>query len=171
MHTWKHSPFALKRAELEEKADEFGWPPFKTHGVWESAAWAPDVDLFVRNHQLIARMDLPGLTKEDVSIEMGEGELTIRGTRPRERDAEHEHTFRCACELGSFFRTVPLPEDVTLEDVKVTFANGILEIAIALPAKAAAAPRRFEIEEVTRYELDETRGRAPVPAGARPRKR
>ena len=146
-HGWKHSPFALTRLELEEKVDDFGWPPFKTRGVWGSAAWAPDLDLFVRNGQLIARMDLPGLTKDNVAIEMGDGELTIRGTRPHETDSEHEHTYRCACEFGSFFRTVPLPEGVTLEDVTVTFANGMLEIAIALPAKAAAAPRRFEIEE------------------------
>ena len=146
-HGWKHSPFALRPLELEEKVDDFGWPPFETHGVWESAAWAPDLDLFVKNKQLVARMDLPGLTKEDVAIEMGDGELTIRGTRPHEMHTEHDHTYRCACEFGSFFRTVPLPEGVTLEDVTVTFANGILEIAILLPAKAVAAPRRFEIEE------------------------
>src|SRR5216117_723143 len=146
-HGWKHSPFALTRSEIEEKVDDFGWPSFETHGVWGSAAWAPDLDLFVRNNQLIARMDLPGLTKGNVAIEVGDGELTIRGTRSHEPETCHDHTYRCACEFGSFFRTVPLPEGVTRDDVTVKFANGILEIAIALPARAAAAPRRFEIEE------------------------
>jgi HSP20 family protein len=136
--------------ELGEQVDDFGWPPFETHGVWESAAWAPDLDLFVKNRHLIARMDLPGLTKEDVAIEMGDGELTIHGTLPHEPHGEHEHMYRCACESGSFFRTVPLPEGVTLDDVTTTFANGILEIAIALPARAAAAPRRFNLEEPAR---------------------
>ena len=114
-HGWKHSPFALTRSEIEEKVDNFGWPSFETHGVWGSAAWAPDLDLFVRNNQLIARMDLPGLTKENVAIEVGDGELTIRGTRSHEPETCHDHTYRCACEFGSFFRTVPLPEGVDRE--------------------------------------------------------
>jgi HSP20 family protein len=144
-HGWKHSPFAFSRLELEDKVDDFGWPPFRTRGVWGSAAWAPDVDLFVRNHRLTARMDLPGLTKDDVVIEMGDGELTIYGAWPHEADAGHEHGYRCACEYGPFFRTVPLPEGVRFEDVEVTFAHGFLEIAIPMPADLPA-PRKVEIE-------------------------
>ena len=136
-HAWKHSAFASSRWELEDKVDDFGWPPFKTRGVWGSAAWAPDVDLFVRNHQLVARMHLSGLTKDDVTIEMGNGELTIHGTWPHEADSGHEHGYRCACEFGPFFRTVPLPEGVRSEDVTVTFANGILEVLIPMPPALA----------------------------------
>jgi HSP20 family protein len=145
-YVWKHSPFAMKRSELDEKVDDFGWPSFKTRGVWGSAAWAPDVDLFVKNDQLVARMDLPGLTKDDVGIEISDGALTVRGTRPLGRDTER--LYRCACEHGAFFRTIPLPEDVTREDVKVTFANGILEIAIPLAGGLTAVPRKVEIEEL-----------------------
>jgi HSP20 family protein len=148
-YVWKHSPFALQRSELEEKVDDFGWPAFKTHGVWGSAAWAPDVDLFVKNHHLVARIDLPGLTNDEVTIEMGDGTLTVRGTRPPGRDTER--LYRCACEHGSFFRTVPLPEGVTRDDVKVTFANGILEITIALADGPAAAPPKIEIEELAAH--------------------
>jgi HSP20 family protein len=146
MHGWKHSPFAFSRSELEDKVDDFGWPPFNTRGVWGSAAWAPDVDLFVRNHRLIARMDLPGLTRDDVAIEMAGSELTIYGAWPHEGDAGHECGYRCACEYGPFFRTVPLPEGVRFEDVEVAFANGILEIAIPMPAEPAAL-RKVEIGE------------------------
>jgi HSP20 family protein len=143
-HGWKHSPFALSRVELEEKVDEFGWPPFRTRGVWGSAAWAPDLDLFVRNNQLIARMDLPGLKKEDVAIEMGDGEFTIRAARPHERGTGLEHAHRCACEPDTFFSTVPVPDGVTVDDIDVTFANGILEIAVALPARPAPASTKGE---------------------------
>ena len=137
VHIWKHSAFAWHRSELEERVDAFGWPDFKTHGVWESARWAPDADLFVRNQQLIARMDLPGLTKDDLTIEIDDDQLTVRGTRPHGPHAPHEHTYRCACEFGTFYRTVPLPEGTTIDDVKTTFANGILEIAIPLPGRPA----------------------------------
>jgi len=145
-HGWKHSPFASSRLELEDKVDDFGWPPFTTRGVWGSDRRAPDVDLFVRNHRLVARMDLPGLTKDDVAIEVGDGELTIRGVWPHEADAGDEHRYRCACEFGPFFRRVPLPEGVRPEDVTVTFAHGILEIAIPYPA-AVTVRQKIEIEE------------------------
>jgi HSP20 family protein len=137
VHVWKHSPFAWHQSQLEEKVDAFGWPAFRTHGVWDSAPWAPDVDLFVRNQQLIARLDLPGWTKEHVTIEIGEEELTIRGMRLPETHVEQGPTDRCAHEFGTFFRTVPLPKGTTFEDVKATFANGILEVAIPLPRRSA----------------------------------
>jgi osmotically-inducible protein OsmY len=145
-HGWKHSPFARKRIELAEKVDAFGWPPFTTHGAWNSVGAAPDVDMFVRNAQLVARMDLPGLTKEDVAIELGDGELTIHGMLPHAPETAHEHTETCACELGLFSQTIPLPDGVRSGDVTVTFTDGILELAMALPSKAAAHPG-LEIQE------------------------
>jgi HSP20 family protein len=132
----------MQRSELEEKVDDFGWPPFKTRGVWGSAAWAPDVDLFVKNDHLVARMDLPGMTGDEVTVDVGDGQLTIHGTRPPGRP--DEHLYRCARERGPFFRTIPLPEGVTREDVTVAFANGILEVAIAVARGPASAEAQLE---------------------------
>ena len=140
VHVWKHSPFAWHRSELEDRVDAFGWPDFETQGVWDSTPSAPDADLFVRNRQLIARMDLPGLTKDDVTIEVGEDQLTVRAC-PRARHEAHEGLDRCACEVGSFYRSVPLPEGTTSGAVTVTFTNGILEIAIPLPGHPAPDAR------------------------------
>jgi HSP20 family protein len=136
----------MKRFELEEKVDDFGWPAFETRGAWRSSS-APDLDLFVKNNQLVARMDLPGLTREHITVDVRDDELTIHGTWPQEADAGHEHLHRCACESDSFFRTVPLPARVTPQDVNVTFADGVLEVSIAAPRRRAAVPGQVEIEE------------------------
>jgi HSP20 family protein len=55
--------------------------------------------------------------------------------------------YRSEREYGSFYRAVPLPKGVTLEDVKATFANGVLEVSVPLPAKPEANVRKVQIEE------------------------
>jgi HSP20 family protein len=93
-----------------------------------------------------ARADLPGLKKEDVKVEVSDGHLAISGERKRESE-EKKQFYRCEREYGSFYRAVPLPEGVKVEDVKATFADGVLEVSVPLPAKAEAKARTIEIQE------------------------
>jgi HSP20 family molecular chaperone IbpA len=116
--------------------------------MWASTAGAPDVDLYVKNSRLVARMDLPGMTGDEVSVDVGDGEVTIRGTRP---PGISEPLDRCACEHRSFFRTIPLPDGVTREAVSVRFVNGILQVTIAMDRRPASAPPAQVEEPVLHY--------------------
>jgi HSP20 family protein len=87
------------------------------------------------------------LKKEDVKVEVTDGHLAISGERKRETEEKKEHFYRSEREYGRFYRAVPLPEGVKLEDVKATFTDGVLEVSVPLPAKAETKVRTIEIQE------------------------
>lgn len=62
-------------------------------------------------------------------------------------EEKKDEFYRCEREYGSFYRAVPLPEGVKLEDVKASFSDGVLEVSIPLPAKSEAKVRRVDIQE------------------------
>ncbi|MBK5299141.1 MAG: Hsp20/alpha crystallin family protein [Vicinamibacteria bacterium] len=119
--------------------------PLRVLAPQEPVEWSPTIDVFEKDKRLVTRVDLPGMKKQDVKVEVTDGNLTISGERKREFEEKKEHMFRCEREYGSFFRTVPLPEGARFEDVKATFADGVLEVSIPLPVQHKAAPKAVEI--------------------------
>jgi HSP20 family protein len=109
--------------------------------------WTPRIDVFERDNRLFTKVDLPGLKKEDVKVEVTDGHLAISGERKVETEETKDNVYRCERAYGSFYRAVPLPEGLKLEDVKATFTDGVLEVSVPLPAKAQAQPRTVPIEE------------------------
>ena len=145
-------PFALLRqmtSELERTFEDwpsFRWPSFGQLATAESA-WSPKIDVFERDNRVVTRVDLPGMKKEDVSVEVTDGHLALSGERKHEKEEKKDNVYRSEREYGSFYRVVPLPEGVKLEDVKATFADGVLEVSVPLPAKPEATVRKVHIEE------------------------
>ena len=146
--TRREEPFNLLRqmtSELDRMFDE-PWSFFQFPvPTLDSAAWTPKVDVMTKDNKLVARVDLPGMKKEDVSVELVDGLLTLSGERKKETREEKDNYYREEREYGSFCRTVPLPKGVKPDDVKATFANGVLEVSIPLPAPAAE-PKARKIE-------------------------
>jgi HSP20 family protein len=148
-------PFTLMRqvtSELDRLFDEGGWPAlrwpsFRTRPALEATNWFPEIDVFEKDGRLVTKIDLPGLKKEDVKVEVTDGHLAISGERKTEAEEKKEQFYRCEREYGSFYRSVPLPEGVKLEDVKATFSDGVLEVSVPLPAKPEAKVRKVEIQE------------------------
>lgn len=146
-------PFSLLRrmtSMLERTFDE--WPSLRLRAfddlaLTDPAAWSPKIDVVERDNCLVTRIDLPGMKKEDVTVEVSDGHLALSGERKRETEETKHNIFRKEREYGSFYRVVPLPEGVKLEDVKATFADGVLEVSVPLPARPAAKPRRVQIGE------------------------
>jgi HSP20 family protein len=146
-------PFSLLRqmtSSLEHAFDD--WPGFRFSSfgglpMMKSAGWSPKIDMFEREHRLVTRIDLPGMKKEDVSVEVTDGHLVVSGERKRETEETRDSVYRKEREYGSFYRALPLPEGIRLEDVIATFANGVLEVSVPLPAPAEANVRKVQIEE------------------------
>lgn len=143
-------PFALMR-EMTSEFDRLftEWPFFRRPEARETSAiaWYPRVDVFEKDNRLVTKIDLPGMKKEDVKVEVTDGQLTISGERKHEAEEKTEGFYRCEREYGSFYRTVPLPEGARIEDVKATFADGVLEVSVPLPPRAEKKPRTVEIQE------------------------
>ena len=148
-------PFGLLRqmtSELDRVFDApfgsaFRWPSWRGVAFPAAANWAPQIDVFERDNRLVTKVDLPGLKKEDVKVEVGDGYFSISGERTSEKVEEKDNVYRSERSYGSFYRAVPLPEGAKLEDVKATFTDGVLEVSVPLPAKVDAKPRTVTIEE------------------------
>jgi HSP20 family protein len=125
----------------------FRWPSFGGVAFREIGNWAPEIDVFERDNRLVTKVDLPGLKKDDVKVEVTDGHLAISGERKTEAEEKKENFYRCEREYGSFHRAIPLPEGVKLEDVKATFSEGVLEVSVPLPAQPEAKVRKVEIQE------------------------
>ena len=109
------------------------------------ALWSPEIEVFERGGQLVVRADLPGLTREDVKVDIREDSLIIQGERRQEREENDEGYYRSERSYGSFFRSVPLPEGINADEVKASFKDGVLEITMPSP-KRAERKRSVEIK-------------------------
>ena len=145
--------FALLRqmtSELDRAFEDwpsFRWPSFAALEAPQAVAWSPKIDVFEKDNRLVTRVDLPGMKKEDVTVEVTDGHLALSGFRKRETEEKKENFYRNEREYGSFYRLVPMPEGVKLEDVKANFANGVLEVSVPMPAKVETKVRKVQIEE------------------------
>ena len=115
---------------------------------FDTAKWVPQIEVHQNNGQLLVRADLPGLTKEDVNVELTDDMLTISGERKEEKEEKREGYYRSERSYGSFYRELPLPEGAKTEDAAATFRNGVLEITIPVP-KVETPTRKLEIKEPT----------------------
>ncbi len=113
----------------------------------EGTTWAPQIDVFERDKRLVTKVDLPGMKKEDVKVEVTDGHLTISGERKHESEETKNNVYRCERSYGSFYRAIPLPEGVKLDDVKANFSEGVLEVSVPLPAQPDATIRKVAIED------------------------
>ena len=152
---WGANPFrSLQRFadEIDRMFDDVGfgrrWSGSPAWRGMTSYEWAPQVDVFQKNNELTIKADLPGMKRDDVSIEVADNALTIHGERKREHEEEREGVYRSERSYGSFYRTIPLPEGAITEQAKATFRDGVLEIR--MPAPPASKGRRLEITEGTK---------------------
>ncbi len=105
--------------------------------------WMPPMDLLEAGDDFVLRADLPGMSEEDVSIELEDSTLTISGERKAEHQAEGEGYYRVERSTGSFSRSLTLPKGVDAEAVTARFDRGVLEVRIPKPAERK--PRRIHI--------------------------
>jgi HSP20 family protein len=143
--------------EMDRVFDNFGfgrsWLTPRVGRNWMSTpsaaarVWAPDVEMYQRNNELVIRADLPGLKKEDVKVDVTDAMLTIQGERRHEEETEHSGVYRSERSYGSFHRTIPLPEGAITDQAKASFKNGVLEITMPAPPEHVTRGRRLEIKE------------------------
>jgi HSP20 family protein len=105
--------------------------------------WVPAMDLVEDKNDLVLRADLPGLSEDDVDIEVKDGVLTISGERKTEEKKEEEGYYRVERAFGRFSRSLTLPDGIDPEQVKAKFDNGVLEVRIPKPEERK--PHRVSI--------------------------
>ena len=113
------------------------------NGGGAARRWVPAMDLIEAGEHFVLKADLPGMTEDDVKIELENNVLTISGERKAELEEKHEGYYRLERTSGAFSRSLTLPEGVDAGAVTAAFDNGVLEVRIPKPEQAK--PKRVQI--------------------------
>jgi len=105
--------------------------------------WVPAMDLAEEGDDLVLTADLPGLSEDDVAIEIKDRVLTISGERKAEREREGRGFHRVERSFGRFSRSLTLPDGIEPDEVAASFDRGVLEVRIPKPEQRK--PHRVEI--------------------------
>lgn len=135
--------------------------PFRTHSLQDdisrffdeafgrssdessTTTWAPAVDIFETEHELVVKADLPDIKSEELDIRVENNILTIRGERKFEKKVNESNYLRVERSYGSFSRSFSLANTVNSEAIKAEYKNGVL--ALTIPKREEAKPKQIKV--------------------------
>jgi HSP20 family protein len=147
-----------KKQERKQERRLEAWSPFREFGsglgrVFDellaerslpSMRWTPALDVAESDAAYVVTVELPGAKRDDVTLEMNEDVLTIRGEKKSEREEKDEQRHYVERTYGSFSRSFRLPAHVDPEGIKASFRDGVLTVEI--PKTEAQKPRMIDIK-------------------------
>src|SRR6184192_582616 len=107
------------------------------------SAWAPAVDIYETEHELVVKADLPEVDPKDLDIRVENNLLTIRGERKFEKKVNEENYLRVERSFGSFARSFTLANTVNTDAIKADYQNGVLTLTI--PKREEAKPKQVKV--------------------------
>jgi len=113
------------------------------NGANGDTRWAPPLDVWETEDELVYAFDLPGIPEETISIEFDDGTLTVSAERQREQEIQQDRFYRFERRYGSFARQIGLPQGVTEESIRADYKDGVLELHVSKPK--APEPRKIQI--------------------------
>jgi len=137
---FRMNPLSLMRRMTEEMDRAFGQLTSVQGSV--QAVWTPTIEVRETNGNYVVRADLPGLTPEDVKVEVTDAGLVIEGERKFEREEDESGEHRSEIQYGYFARVIPLRSN--LDQVNARIENGVL--AIAIPVAQQQNKRQIPVE-------------------------
>jgi len=117
-----------------EDVRRFPWP-----SVWHPERWwprqmvdvhVPAVDVYDEKDEVVVKAELPGMTKDDIEINLTGSALTIKGEKKKQEEVRDHDYYRCERSYGSFTRSFELPTEVKGDAVTASFNDGVLEIRL-----------------------------------------
>jgi HSP20 family protein len=106
-------------------------------------SWAPSVDIYETENELVLKADLPGVTEKDIDIRVENNMLTLRGERQFENKVKEDNYLRVERTYGSFSRSFALPNTVNTEAIHAEYKNGVL--TVQLPKRAESKPKQVQV--------------------------
>src|ERR1700693_3952079 len=106
------------------------------------ATWAPPVDIYETENELVIKADLPDLQEKDIDVRVENNTLTIRGERKFD-DVNEDNYLRVERAYGSFMRSFSLPNTVSSENIRAEYRNGVLTLHMA--KREESKPKQIKI--------------------------
>ncbi len=105
--------------------------------------WAPPLDVWETDDELVYAFDLPGVPEEKISVEFEDGTVTVSAERERSEEVSKDRFYRFERRHGIFARSIGLPQGVTEGDIRADYKDGVLELHVTKPK--APEPRKIQI--------------------------
>ena len=105
--------------------------------------WAPPLDVWETEDELVYAFDLPGIPEDKISIEFEDSSVTVSAERERTEEVSQDRFYRFERRYGSFTRTIGLPQGVGEGDIRADYKDGVLEVHVTKPK--VPEPRRIQI--------------------------
>ncbi len=118
--------------------------PGRTDEGLGMAAWAPAVDIFETDKEIVLKAELPEMQEKDIAIKVEDNILSVSGERQMEKDVKEENYHRIERSYGSFHRSFTLPQTVDREGIKASYKEGVLKVV--LPKKEEVKPKQIKID-------------------------
>ncbi len=122
--------------------DSFGTPSGREESL-TTGAFVPPVDVYEDEHNIVLKMEVPGIEQKDIDIRLEDDVLTVRGERKFEKEEKEENFQRVERRYGSFTRSFTLPHTVDANNVNADYENGVLKIVLA--KRAEAKPKQIKV--------------------------
>jgi HSP20 family protein len=123
-HFWQHPFFAGFNT----------WPLVVPAPAGTKATFMPRADMYDKDGMLVITAELPGLTKDNVEVEVVDGDLVIKGVTTGDKEVKEAQYYRMERTSGAYYRRLPLPFEVTPDRITATLKDGVLEVKIPKPA-------------------------------------
>jgi len=112
-------------------------------GHAELVSWAPAVDVYETESELVVKADLPDVQEKDIDVRMENNTLTIRGERKFSNEVQDDNYLRIERAYGTFTRSFSLPNTVNTEAIKADYRNGVL--SVSMPKREETKPKQIKI--------------------------
>jgi HSP20 family protein len=143
---WEHFrefPTMQARINLMNRLFRESYTPEAPEEALTTTAFAPPVDIYEDEHNIILKLEVPGIDEKDIDVHVENTTLTVQGERKIETEEKEENFRRVERQYGSFTRSFTLPSTVDLEQVSANYENGVLKIKLA--KKAEAKPKQIKV--------------------------
>ena len=130
---------------LQEQVNRLFDDTFSSHRAGQSdlATWAPAVDVFETENELVVKADLPDMNEKDIDARVENNTLTVRGERKFEQQANEDNYLRIERAYGTFTRSFSLPNTVNPEAIRAEYRNGVL--TVRMPKREESKPKQIKI--------------------------
>ena len=108
------------------------------------AAWAPAVDIYETDKEIVMKAALPGMQEKDIEIKIEDSTLIVSGERRMEEEVKEENYHRIERSYGSFHRSFSLPQTVDRDKIKAGYKNGVLTVTLA--KREEVKPKQIRID-------------------------
>ncbi len=139
------------RKQMDDMFNNFFTTPFSSIKMpslfkGEKWAWKPEVDMYETNKEVVVKANLPGCEKKDVSVDVQDNILTIKGKKEENKEVKEKDFYQREQSFGSFQRSVSLPKYANIDKAKASCKNGVLEVKFPKTKASGGKGKKIDIK-------------------------